>query len=82
LDEVVDVALMPGGGDVGVVEEHGAVVFPSERWLDYLRVGVLEFGVCCLLCCIPITAPSFTDLSYFEALEGFFVEVVAFCVVA
>ena len=29
LDEVVDVALVPGGGDVGIVEEHGAVVHPS-----------------------------------------------------
>ena len=35
-----------------------------------------------VLCCVAVTAPAFADFSYFEALERFFVEVVAFRVVA
>ena len=85
LDEGVDVALRPGGGDVGVVEEHGAVVFPSdESRLESVgvRCDVHEFVYCFLLCCVAVTAPAFADFSHFEALERFFVEVVAFRVIA
>ena len=39
-------------------------------------------GVSDLLCCVAVTAPALADFSYFETLEGFFVEIIAFRIVS
>lgn len=53
----------------------------SKCWTVELLFSGWSVGILSLLCCVAVTAPAFTYLSYSEALESFFVEVAAFCIV-